>query len=92
MSDNDPQSEPLDVISRLEALLFVASTPITPSQIADVLELSTKEVEDLLNELIVRYKGRESQFKSMGANINLQLQPSTPQMLRNFWDWKLHPD
>ena len=58
MSDNDPQSEPLDVLSRLEALLFVASTPITPSQIADVLELSTKEVEDLLNELIVRYKGR----------------------------------
>jgi segregation and condensation protein B len=58
MSDNDPQSEPLDVLSRLEALLFVASTPIRAWHFADVLELSTKEVEDLLNELIVRYKGR----------------------------------
>ncbi len=74
MSDNDPQSEPLDVLNELEALLFVASTPITPSQIADALELSTKSGEfvERVDRLI---QGGESQFKSMGANISLLLQP-----------------
>ena len=58
MTASNPQSEPLDASSRIEALLFVASSPITASQIAEVLELSTREVENLLNDLKSRYKGR----------------------------------
>lgn len=58
MTENDTQNEHLDASSRIEALLFVASNPITVSQIAEVLQLNTKEVETLLNDLISRYTGR----------------------------------
>lgn len=58
MTENNLQSSQLDVLSRIEAILFVTSTPITAAQIAETLQLSTKEVDKLMVDLIARYKGR----------------------------------
>ena len=67
MSDNSPQKEPTNAASRIEALLFVASYPISASQIAETLELSVKEVETRLSELKEQYKGRGIAIQSYGG-------------------------
>lgn len=41
----------------LEALLFVAKDPLTPEQLGEVLELGSTDVEELLQELRIRYSG-----------------------------------
>lgn len=51
MSENPSEPKSISVKKRLEALLFVASGPVTSSQLADALMLETKEVEDALKEL-----------------------------------------
>jgi segregation and condensation protein B len=51
MSENPTESKPLPINQRLEALLFVASGPVTASQLADALACDTKEVEEGLKQL-----------------------------------------
>jgi segregation and condensation protein B len=48
-------------LAALEAILFVTETPVPPSELAEVLELPTREVEDLLTEL-----GRDLQERDSG--------------------------
>lgn len=71
MTDNSTQSEHLDASSRIEALLFVASSPIATSQIAETLQISTKEVDSLMNELVARYKGRGITIQYYGGKYQL---------------------
>jgi segregation and condensation protein B len=47
-----------ELISSIEALLFVAVEPVSPSQIASVLEITASDVEDLI--LVLQEKYRES--------------------------------
>jgi segregation and condensation protein B len=48
-------------LAALEAILFVTEAPVPPSELAEVLELPTREVEDLLTEL-----GRDLQERDSG--------------------------
>jgi segregation and condensation protein B len=56
----DDFSEPIsgNASARIEALLFVATNPVTPSQIAECLTLPTGEVESELKKLMLKYSGR----------------------------------
>lgn len=64
MSENQPENNVQTTLGQVEAILFVASAPITPSQIGEALSLDLKSVEEALTELQSSY--------SDGRGINLQ--------------------
>lgn len=47
-------------MAALEAVLFVSEHPVPTGELAEVLELSTKHVEELLSELAEQLAGREA--------------------------------
>lgn len=56
MMDETLTKDPLSLSARLEALLFVASSAVTPAQLASALDLPGDEVEAGLAELEAEYK------------------------------------
>jgi len=64
------------LISRLEALLFIAGSPVTIAQIAEVLEVSQGEVDTLIEELESCYSlGRGSAIQHHGGRCQLTSHP-----------------
>lgn len=57
--------------ARIEALLFVATNPVTASQIAECLELTAGEVEIKLRELAEKYTGRGISVQQYGGKYQL---------------------
>jgi len=55
MSELKPPDHDLDLIARIEALLFVAPGSVTPLQLAAALDVPTAEVEKGLEELSAEY-------------------------------------
>jgi segregation and condensation protein B len=53
MTENYVENETQGILGRIEALLFVASGPVTASQIGEALALPTKAVEAALEQLQV---------------------------------------
>jgi segregation and condensation protein B len=61
---------------RLEALLFVATGPVTASQLADALEIDIKSVEMALNELQSDYEdNRGVSLQRHGGRVQLTSSP-----------------
>jgi segregation and condensation protein B len=56
MSENPSDLKSIPLKKRLEALLFVASGPVTASQLADALILDAKDVEEALKDLQKDYE------------------------------------
>jgi len=56
MSENLADTNSIPVEKRLEALLFVASGPVTAAQLADALNLTASEVEIVLKKLQADYE------------------------------------
>lgn len=50
----------MNLLAALEAILFVTDAPVPISELAEVLELSTEDVERLLTELSDRLETRDS--------------------------------
>lgn len=50
----------MNLLAALEAILFVTDAPVPISELAEVLELSTEDVERLLTELSDRLEARDS--------------------------------
>ncbi len=72
MSDITPEKIELSLLARIEALLFVASSPATSSQIAEALSLPTKEVEAALVDLQKEYENtRGIAIQSHGGRYQL---------------------
>ena len=67
MTADTPESNSLNASSRIEALLFVATSPVTASQLAETLQLTTRDVESLLNELIHSFEGRGITIQHYGG-------------------------
>lgn len=69
----DDSSEPMieNASARIEALLFVATNPVTASQIAECLTLSTGEVENELKELMQKYSRRGISIQHYGGKYQL---------------------
>jgi len=64
------------LLSRLEALLFIAGSPLTVSQIAEVLEVSQVEVDKLIEELDYSYSlGRGLALQRHGGRCQLTSHP-----------------
>ncbi len=58
MTELTPETTLSNTSARIEALLFVAASPITPGQISETLSVAVKEVEQALAELQQQYDGR----------------------------------
>ena len=72
MTDNVLKNNGTNHLARIEALLFVASGPATPSQIGEALALSVKEVESALVELQKEYEGKHGiAIQSHGGRYQL---------------------
>jgi len=71
MTDDTLENAMNNASARIEALLFVASNPVTASQIADCLSLPTGEVEKQLNELTIKYNSRGISVQHYGGKYQL---------------------
>lgn len=55
MTDSPPVITTLSLTARLEALLFAATTPVAPAQLATALQVSLQDLESALADLKQRY-------------------------------------
>jgi segregation and condensation protein B len=73
------------LLSRLEALLFIAGSPLTVSQIAEVLDLPQDQVEKLIEELESCYsEGRGLALQRHGGRYQLTSHPQFADDIEKF--------
>jgi len=89
MSDSQPTLEqnvetelPLSV--KLEALLFVAAEPVTSSQLAAALDVSTSVVERGLNELDAALSSRGLRLQRHAGRVQLTTAPQLAELIEVF--------
>jgi len=73
-----------ELISSIEALLFVAIEPVSPSQLASVLDITSTEVEDLLLILQKSYEDRGIRLQSHSGKVQLTSAPEKAEIIENF--------
>lgn len=82
---NGNHSETLsDLAIKLEALLFAAPGPVTPSQLAVALEVTTREVETGLGELESFYKQRGLRLQRHAGRVQLTTAPELGALIESF--------
>jgi len=85
MSEIDSENKPYPITQRLEALLFVASGPVTASQLADALIVDTKEVESGLKELQKALEGNHGiALQWHGGRVQLTSAPFFAEEVERF--------
>lgn len=85
MSDNGSTEKDIPSLSaRLEALLFVASGAVSPSQLAQALEIPTKEVEEGLKALEAEYRTRGLRLQRHAGRVQLTTAPETAPWVERF--------
>ncbi len=77
-----PTNPSLTTAQLVEALLFVASEPVTVEQLARALELPTVEVTAAIDELQVLYAGRGLRLQRHGDQISLVSAPEAAPAIR----------
>ena len=89
MSDSQPSSQqtidielPLSV--KLEAMLFVAAEPVTMSQLAEALDVSTSVVERGLNELDASLASRGLRLQRHAGRVQLTTAPQLAELIERF--------
>jgi len=76
MSDETNENVSDNASARIEALLFVATSPVTASQIADCLQVPVGTVEQKLQELADRYVGQGISIQQYGGKYQLTTSPA----------------
>ena len=89
MGDSQPSSTgnfeielPLSV--KLEAMLFVAAEPVTTSQLAAALDVSTSVVERGLNELDASLASRGLRLQRHAGRVQLTTAPELAELIERF--------
>ncbi|GAB4419104.1 MAG: SMC-Scp complex subunit ScpB [Anaerolineales bacterium] len=70
--------------ARLEALLFVASEPVTVGQLASALEITSKQVENGLGELDASFETRGLRLQRHGGRVQLTTAPEASELIERF--------
>jgi len=89
MSDLQPTSEQiteteLSLSVKLEALLFVAAEPVTTTQLAAALDVSTSVVERALNELDASLSDRGLRLQRHSGRVQLTTAPQLAELIEHF--------
>lgn len=61
------------MLAKIESILFVASKPISAKKIATVLSIDKKEVDELMQELMVKYNHKNSGISLLCNSENYQM-------------------
>jgi segregation and condensation protein B len=72
------------VESLLESLLFVADEPVAVSQLAKVLEVEVKSIEEALERLRVEYSQRGLRIQSKGGRVQMVTTPQAAPHIERF--------
>jgi segregation and condensation protein B len=75
MTEESPDTQYDNASARIEALLFVATNPVTASQIADCLALTSSEVENELQVLAEKFAGHGISVQHYGGKYQLTTAP-----------------
>jgi len=85
MSENQPDNLTKTDIARVEALLFVASSPVTPSQLGEALAIDSKSIESILYELDKIYTDhRGVNLQWHGGRVQLTTAPDFGEDVEKF--------
>jgi len=85
MSDSRPETDIAVLSARLEALLFVASSPVPPLQLAETLQISVQEVEEGLRCLEQAYsQNRGLSIQWHGGRVQLTTAPEHGLLVERF--------
>lgn len=90
MSDtNSPPTEKnqtLDLIAKVEALLYVSPDPMTPYQLGCILEETTHKIESCLDELREEYQGRGIRLQRHNGAFQITTAPEAANLIEHFLD------
>jgi len=86
MSSQPISNNELSLLSKLEAMLFVAPGSVTPAQLAVALDIPVKDVESALGELNAQYKGRGIRLQRHAGRYQLTTAPETAHLIERFLD------
>lgn len=76
MSENPTESNPNEIIKRLEAILFVASGPVSPSQLAESLGVELKVIEETIEVIRKEYEmNRGLAIQRHGGRVQITTSP-----------------
>jgi len=82
----EPQTDSpeLDLLAKIEALLFVASEPADTGQLAQVLHASEGEVEEALQTLTARYQERGLRVQRINHQVQFVTAPEAAAYVQSF--------
>lgn len=84
MTEESSESKYDNASARIEALLFVATNPVTASQIAECLTIPTGVVERQLQELTQKYSGHGISIQLYGGRYQFTTAPEYAVDVENF--------
>ena len=88
MTEESPEKKPLEASARIEALLFVATSPVTPAQISDCLGIGLADVENQLKILSSQYEGRGISIQHYGGKYQFTTSAEAAEDVLNY---NFHP-
>lgn len=83
MSESE-NSAGLSLTAQIEALLFVAVEPVTPGQLATVLETTSTQVNNALDELHASFQTRGLRLQRHNGRVQLTTAPETSEAIERF--------
>ena len=85
MTEQNTPTHPLSLRASLEALLFVASGPVVPAQLAEVLGEKTDTIDQELTALAEEYtQGRGISLQWYGGKVQLTSAPASAALVEKF--------
>jgi segregation and condensation protein B len=85
MTDQSQQLVPLDLDACLEGLLFVAASPVTVAQLAEVLDRKSQDIEESLQKLDrTLSQGRGIRLQWHAGKVQLTTSPYIAQVIEKF--------
>ncbi len=74
----------LDLVARVEALLFVASETISPGQLARALEVTPRKIEKALEEIEMHFNGHGICLQRHAGKVRLISNPQAAEDIEHF--------
>jgi segregation and condensation protein B len=79
-----PPTEPLSLANLVESLLFVAEGPVPVARLAEALEVSPREVEAALDQLVETYRHRGLSVQRLRDRVQLTTTPAAADKVQRF--------
>ncbi|MBQ7151554.1 MAG: SMC-Scp complex subunit ScpB [Synergistaceae bacterium] len=76
----------LSLKAKIEALLFMSPDPLSENELKNLLGVSSREIKDALNELIIIFQGQDHGIflKALAGGWVLETKPELSDLISNF--------